>query len=414
MGFTNSTQKGGLVNFRYPTFFLGALLASITLGHSLKIDGTAPTLVISPTNPASSNPQLVEYTKNLNATLKVTFDKSLDTARAKLSVFKEQKKLAEGFGNANAYSMNSATLQGFQNYSLFAVATGLMMGMQAPSTSLNYYKTIGDDIKNKGDLYAGLGGGLSYGNIGINAGTLLPGLYVNAKYGALKTTLEDIKMDFNIYGFGINYRFLDTKSLIGILKWKGLSVGTGFYHQKNKIGIEIAPDPIKNAIPFQTNLVGESSGATANERAADSAARELFLSQLGFSTSPQINLQPNFKMGIDVSTMTIPFDAVTGVSLFWGILNITAGIGLDMNLGSSEIVLVGTGKTSIPVADSTKAYFEDSKIVIDGTSESAPTFTRMRFMTGIGIGLGPVKLDLPVIYYPASGLALGLTAAVVF
>ena len=47
---------------------------------------------------------------------------------------------------------------------LFAVASGFMLGVQAPSTSISYYSKIGADIKEKGDLYAGLGAGFAVGN----------------------------------------------------------------------------------------------------------------------------------------------------------------------------------------------------------------------------------------------------------
>ena len=45
---------------------------------------------------------------------------------------------------------------------------------------------------------------------------------------------------------------------------------------------------------------------------------------------------------------------------------------------------------------------------------SRPEFARLRAMTGLGIGLGPVKFDIPLIYYFNSGFALGLTGAIVW
>jgi hypothetical protein len=390
------------------------VIGAISNGKSLDISGNAPVLTIAPGNPASSIPQVETFRTSLNATLKTTFDNTLDTARKNLKGFKSQKNLAEGFGNANAYSMNSATLQGFQNYSLFAVATGLMVGVQAPSTSLSYYSKIGDEITKNGDLYAGLGVGFTYLNIGVNAGFLMPGLYVNAKYGAQERKFGDFSLDFSVMGFGVNYRILDTKSLIGIIKWRGISLGSGFYMQSDKLNMAVTPDTIKNAIPFGKNLLGETTGAAGSpERIADSTARANFLTQLGLSTDPSINLVPSFDMGLDVSTMTIPLDAVTAVSVLWGLFNVTAGVGIDLNFGSNKIVLVGTGKTDIKT-DTTKASFAPAKVVIDGSSTAGPSFARMRFMTGLGLGLGPVKLDIPVIYYPASGMAFGLTAAVVW
>jgi hypothetical protein len=111
--------------------------------------------------------------------------------------------------------------------------------------------------------------------------------------------------------------------------------------------------------------------------------------------------------------MTVPFDAVTAVSVLWGLVNVTAGAGVDLNFGSSKIVLEGASNARI-TSDTTKVVFSPATVNIDGSSDNGPSLARLRFMTGVGIGLGPVKLDIPLIYYVASGVAIGLTAAVVW
>lgn len=300
-------------------------------------------------------------------------------------------------------------MQGFQNYSLFAVATGFMVGVQAPSTSPTYFKHIGDDIKEKGDIYAGLGVGFSYLNVGINAGMLVPGLYVNAKYGAMERGIGDFSLKFQVMGAGANYKVFDTKSLAGIVKWRGISVGTGVYMQSNGIDFEIEADTIHNDVPFREQLIGNSTGA-------DSAGKAAFMDQLGYTASnpdADLGLVPKFNMGLNVSTVTIPFDAVTGVSVLWGTFNVTAGAGFDLNFGSSEIILKGSSAATIS-SDTTKVKFTPANVVIDGSSDNGPSFARMRLMTGLGLGLGPVKLDIPIVYYVASGFAFGVTAAVVW
>ncbi len=384
-----------------------ALAGTFSIGHAMKITGIAPTIkVVDPVAQAGA-PQ---FETEMNKTLKSAFDTTLGMARDNLAGFAEQKELAQGFGNANAYSMNSATLQGFQNYSLFAVATGLMVGVQAPSTSVSYYSKIGDDIQKKGDLYAGLGAGFSYLNVGINAGFIHPGLYLNAKYGAMNQTFGDFKMNFSVMGLGFNYRLLDTKSLIGLVKWRGISIGSGFYMQSDKLNIHITSDSINTTAPFRKNVL-----ATANS-APDSLAKGALMDRLGYTTTnpdAQVVLVPGFDMGLKVSTMTIPFDAVTAVSVLFGLINITAGAGFDLNFGSNKVVLEGGSDASI-ASDTTKIKFTKANMVIDGSSSNGPSFARFRVMTGAGIGLGPVKLDIPVIYYPASGMAIGLTAAIVW
>ncbi len=391
---------------RFYGLFLTGLLGLFSLGKSLDITGNPPVLVIV-NDAANANPQLAQFRDNLNITLAKSFTSTLDTAKKNLSKYKQQKDLAQGFANANAYSMNSATLQGFQNYSLFAVATGLMVGVQAPSTSLSYYSKIGDEITRKGDVYAGLGIGITYLNVGINAGFLMPGLYANAKYGGAKYSRKGFGMDFQMMGMGLNYRLLDTKSLVGLIKWRGISIGSGLYMQKDKINFLIKADTIQNAIPFGKDLLGAATSSS------DSTARKVFLDQLGFTNDPGINLIPSFNMGQEVSTVTIPFDAVTAVSVLWGLINVTAGVGFDMNFGSNKIVLEGLAKATIKT-DTTKAKFNPADVKIDGSSSNGPSFARLRVMSGLGVGVGPVKLDIPVMYYVSSGLAIGLTVAVVW
>ncbi|MDB5105123.1 MAG: hypothetical protein JWP91_2812 [Fibrobacteres bacterium] len=386
------------------------LTATVPMINAFEIKGTAPQVEFHTTNPLFTPSMKAEFQTKMNTEVATAFNTTIDTARAQLAGFKQQKELAQGFANANAYSVQSATLQGFQNYSLFAVATGLMVGVQAPSTSVSYYSKIADDIQKKGDLYAGLGAGFSFANVGVNAGFLLPGLYLNAKYGAFDLDVQGFAMDFSVMGAGINYRLLEPKSLIGLVKWRGISVGSGFYMQSSKINMTVTPDTIQTDAHFRAAVL---NGATGQ----DKADKEALLDEMGYTASKPdaaVKLSPEFNMGIDVTTMTIPVDAVTAVSLLWGMFNITGGLGFDLNFGSNEIVLKGDSKANIGSNDTTKVTFTPATVTVDGGTKNGPSFARLRAMTGLGLGLGPVKIDVPLIYYFNSGVAFGLTVAVVW
>ncbi len=398
---------------RIHLFIAFGLLASYSLTYAFKIDGTAPTIKFNNSKFNNANPLFVTYQNEMqtkmNIEVKGAFDTTIANARKNLDGFKEQKELAQGFANANAYSVNSATLQGFQNYSLFAVATGLMVGVQAPSTSLSYYSKIGDDIKKNGDLYAGLGAGFSYLNLGINAKFIHPGLYLNVKYGSFSKDIGDFSMDFKVMGLGVNYRLLEPKSLVGLVKWRGISLGSGFYMQSNKINMKIEPEKIVTPAHFREAVLQGSSPA-------DSVNKEALLTQMGYGkndSDAKVILSPVFNMGLDVSTMTIPLDAVTSVSLLFGLFNVTAGLGMDINFGSNDIVLRGDSNAKI-TSDTTKVTFTDAKVSVDGGTSNGPSFARLRAMTGLGLGLGPIKLDIPLIYYFNSGFAFGITGAIVW
>lgn len=391
-----------------PAFLVFGAAGALSLSQAIEIVGTStPQITIKAAVPAQYRTPIEGQ---INTLLAASFNQTLADARENLKGFDEPKKLARGFGNANAYSMNSATLQGFQNYDLFAVSTGILFGLQAPSTDLGYLEQVGDDISEKGDIYAGIGAGYTLLNVGVNAKFLMPGLYLNAKYGGMDLDFGDFGFKFSVMGVGANFRLLEPVSALGLVKWRGISVGSGFYYQKNEIDILIEGDSITTAIPFREQVI---NSAPPSDQAAYGSAMD----ELGFTPAnpnARMALLPSFNMGLNVSTMTIPFDATTAVSVLWGLFNVNAGMGFDLNFGSSEVVLKGLASAETSTPDSTKVEFSDAGVTIDGGSDSGPSFARLRFMTGVGLGLGPVKVDVPLIFYPASGMAFGLTAAIVW
>ena len=389
-----------------------ALAAACVSANALTIKGTKPTVIFNTTQlgPLFTPAMKAQFEAKMNGEVGTAFDKTITDANENLKGFKQQKELAQGMANANLYSSNSATMNGYQNYDLFAVSSGFMLGVQAPSLDPKAYKTIGDDITDKGDLYAGVGAGFTYLNVGLNCKFLMPGLYMNVKYGGLKQSVGDFDLDFKVLGLGANFKVLEPKSFIGLVKWRGISVGTGFYMQMDKLNMEIKPKPITEQAHFREAVL---SGATT---AQDSADKKTLLDQMGYTAAKpdaEIKLTPKFDMGLDISTYTIPVDVNTAVALLWGVVNVNAGLGVDVNFGNAEIVLKGTSRADIG-SDTTKVTFTPATVVVDGSSSNGPSFVRMRAQTGIGLGLGPVKIDIPLIYYFNSGLAFGVTGAIVW
>lgn len=388
-----------------------AIAAAFTAGHAFKIEGTAPSVTFNGISDPKFSGLKSHFEAKMNGEVKTAFDNTLATARTNLDGFKQQKELAQGMANANVYSSNSATLQGFQNYDLFAVSSGFMLGVQAPSLSPSAYKTIGDDISEKGDLYAGIGAGFTYLNVGLNAKFIMPGLYLNAKYGGLSQDVGDFSLDFKVMGVGVNYKLLEPKSFVGLVKWRGISVGSGFYMQMDKLNMKITPDTIKTDAKFREAVLQGTASVQ------DSLDKEAILTEMGYgkgSPDAQVLLSPEFNMGLDISTYTIPLEVNTAVSVLWGLFNVNAGLGMDLNFGNAEIVLEGASDANIKDNGSGKVTFNKATVKIDGSSDNGPSFARMRAMTGVGLGLGPVKLDIPIIYYVKSGMAFGVTAAVVW
>jgi hypothetical protein len=378
--------------------------------HSFKVSGTAPKVHFNGINNAKF-PGLQSYFETkMNTEVAAAFTSTIDTANAQMKGFNSQKDLAQAMANANVYSANSATLQGYQNYSLFAVSTGFMLGVQAPSLDPKAYESMPEDIQEKGDIYLGAGAGFSYLNVGVNCGKfLLPNLYLNLKYGGMSQDLGDVSMDFKVMGVGASYAILQPKSFIGLVKWRGISASTGFYMQMNKIKMTIEADTFRTDAHFREAVLSGTTGQ-------DSLDKEAILTEMGYgkgSPDAEVAISPEFLMGLDVSTYTIPLEVNTAVALLWGIININAGLGVDINFGNADIILTGQSDAGIEGPNS-KVTFDPAHVTVDGSSSNGPSFLRPRVMTGVGLGLGPVKIDIPLLYYFNSGLAVGITGAVVW
>ncbi|RKX26811.1 MAG: hypothetical protein DRP47_07635, partial [Candidatus Zixiibacteriota bacterium] len=294
------------------------------------------------------------------------------------------------FGNANAYSSQVATFQGFQNYSRIAVTSGVMIGVQTPSTDSDYYNNFEDNIKDDGDLFAGVGAGASFFNIGINAKFIRPGLYLNLKFGSLSLDpTDETKVSNTIIGAGVNYTLMKPKSGFCLFKWRGLSVGSGLIYHDSKVSYELELDKITE--DFQVNTSG-------------------------YDIEGSVVIDPSVLLDLKVKTLTVPFDITTSAQALW-LFNFTLGAGLDLNFGKTDILLTSNG--SVTAEELNDPYnvinsITPGTVLVDGsTKDVSPSFARLRLMTGVGFNFGPAKIDIPIIYYFKSGASVGITAGVI-
>lgn len=315
-----------------------------------------------------------------DAALHIALDSAVASANTQLSLFKNQTDLAKGFADANAFSSHSATLQGFQNYDLFAVGVGFMAGVQAPSADPDYYKNtkIEEDIRKDGDISAGFSTGLSL-IAGIHARFITPALYLSVQVGKLDVgdAEESYRFKNTVYGFGINYGlFMPRSILLGFMKWRGISLATGLIYQHNEANFEMELDQITQPVAGPISLA----------------------------------LDPSVNFGFDITTYTIPVEAVTSFQLLW-ILNVSAGIGADIIYGSSDLLITSTGTVTVTGTTLT----QNGIVEVDGSTKGvSPSKIRPKIMAGLGLNILLVKIEVPVVYYPGSGAAVGLTASVVF
>ena len=282
---------------------------------AITIGGTAPTV----------NTGVPAVDILINAELAAVFGDTstpntvLYEANEELQKFSNQPDLAKGFANANAYAAQAGTLQGYQDYDIFAVTTGVMVGAQLPSSDKDYYEDLDKKVENDGDLYGGVSVGLTIINFGLNAGFIYPGLYLNAKFGYFSNNslVDNLSTKTTLAGLGANYSWIKTKSILaGFFKWRGLSFGTGILYNYNKTDFKIELDPIAETI--------DTSGFA------------------GTVSSGSVVLDPSIKLGVESKSYVIPFDVTTSMRLLW-FLNFNIGLGIDLVYGTTDINVKSDG-----------------------------------------------------------------------
>lgn len=380
-----------------------------------KITITAPTITFTTTNSAEQ-PLVNTLNSQMKTQLETVRGNFETSVKDKLKDYGDQSQLAQGFGNANAYSAQSATLQGYQGYKLFSVMGGGMIGAQLPSFDPAVLQKIPDEIKNKPDLYAGISPSIAFLNVGINAesvfgfinkdlGKKLNNFYFNVKFGTLNTNYEfdkntKLAMKSTNFGVGVNYQFIPSfpSIMFGLFKWRGITFGSGLNVQTNDVTLSMTLSEMTQNLDFP---ISDGSN-TATFKGTMSAT-------------------PKIDIGVNMTTFSIPLEATTSAQLLW-LSNVNFGVGADLVFGSSDVNVIATSDVSIKnlttqftVPTSITGSVVPGSLKLDAsTTGVSPQLVRARIMAGYGLNLGPVKIDIPVYYYLASGFAFGISAGFVW
>jgi len=295
--------------------------------------------------------------------------------------------------------------------------TGFMIGGQTPSFDPNTLSSIPDTIADDPDIYAGIAPSVAYLNLGINAekvfglfsddlGNMFKKFYFNVKFGALSYSYSDgsnsLEMKSANFGLGVNYQLIAPKNIgFGLLKWRGVSLGSGINYQSNSIEFNSKMDTITQA--YTSAIPIAYGGYTAGS--ADVTAT--------LAATPEVQL------GIKMSTFSIPLEATTSVQMLW-VLNMNVGAGIDLVFGKTDITATANSDFTVNdlAVDGAPSINYDTvpgTVTLDASTKgSKPSFARARLMAGMGLQAGPVKLDVPLYYYLASGLAIGMSVGIVW
>jgi hypothetical protein len=305
------------------------------------------------------------------------------------------EKLIQGFGTASLYSSQGATQRGYGESKLFTFTVGSIVGIKVGSSLGDILQdpgslvsTLQDDIKNKGDATLGLNIQGMSGQFNINTGRFLPfeGLDLGLRFGYFKqpdSLLSGLACDSFSVGVVGSYHLLKEKTLVPVvLKWRGLSLGTGVIFQHSNTSYAMELDTINQPLG-------------------------------GSYTSTSINIDPKLVFDMKTETVTVPLEVTTAIQLF-SFLNITLGAGVDFGFGKNTVEFGLDADVNLDDLPVGVTQDKAGSLSVSGGGEMAPQFFNFKVMTGVGFKIGPVILDVPVTWYPGPGNETGLSVGMTF
>ena len=310
------------------------------------------------------------------------------------------REIARGFANAGAATTHVATQQSFSDYYAIAIAIGTIVARSRPidvplKLSLNM-----SDLYNEKDVYFGTAVHPMAISFGVNLSDWVDGLRVNAKYGVFDPFYRSDPEEAAtgpafrsmVIGVGANYQIIKALTASELVRWRGVTIGSGFNYLSNMavIAFKIEDETKSLRTPVtQTDLGVSFSGAPET------------IGHLVFAPGTEI------KAEVHSQSWSIPLELSTGLSfirlLLFYLLDVNFGFGVDFAFGHTELAL---GGVDTEINFEPAAGVSESMISVDPGSanlgiseESRPQFVRPRITFGVSLNLGPLKFDVPMMYY---------------
>ena len=291
-------------------------------------------------------------------------------------------QFAGATATSQAYSsVDVGSFQAYHNYRFLAITVGVQAATHVPTTNLDklpdYFADMGDTEDPSYEM--GFAAATSL-NVGVK---ILPRLYIDAKLMYLPTVNVPVGEDMNMgisnltVGAGVTWQFMKAFD-VGAFRWGGLALHGGYYMTWNKID-------------FTMKKVNLDDGTVS-------------------STS-------DFNLAYNAHTHSIPAELTTSIRLVW-FLNLYAGVGVTFNFGKATVTMDQDMEVTDGGASDTISF--------DAESTNNPGVFDVKFMTGLGIKILPVIIDIPVTFhFPTNekfrydnksgmGMNVGITMGVVF
>ena len=293
------------------------------------------------------------------------------------------KKFIAGFGDASIFTSHGATQRSFNDYKTFAFTVGPMIGFRVPGKpkdAVDDLQNADTILKHDGDMSFGANAQLITGQIGINGKFLLENLNLGLRFGYFSIPLnglDDMNVNFKSFHLGAvaDYRIVKGADL-GVIKWRGLTVGTGLLYQKTTLDCGFIQEDFREQV----------------------------------SGDWYIARSPSMNFNMSIRTFTIPAEISTSVLLL-KFLNIGVGAGVDFAFGSNDTSINLSTRIEKEVGGA-----DGGSVWLTGGGAANVKFFNPKVMADVGLKLGPVVLDVPITYYfgSDSGVSLGVTLGIVF
>ena len=283
--------------------------------------------------------------------------------------------LAQGVADSGAAASHIGTQRSFIDYQRFAIVVGGGLAASLYTTDPDIITDLADEIE-QGDVYAGAAIQPIVVSFGFRPRFISDRLYTNVKLGYADVGDGDIAdgVAFNSLSLGLlaNYRLIETRSLgAGVLRWRGISLGSGVVYQRNELEIDLDFGEVDEPIDVDAG---------------------------GVERSLIMTLDPVLTAKVTSDSIVVPLEVTTGLRIAW-LLDLNVGAGIDLSFGNSEITL-GINSPVILDGDTSDIEVTPGSIAVnEGTKGDGPEFVRPRLTAGVGLNLGPVKVDFPLMYY---------------
>lgn len=309
--------------------------------------------------------------------------------------YTNQPKLVQALANAGSATVHAGAQRSWIDYRKWSVTLGAGLGASLPALDIASISTAASTLVRDKDIYFGAGAQVG-GTLGLSLGVFREDL--DRWYVALKFGIFDLPRDLLLRGLSFNtlnvgalvsYHIIDTFNIpSGVLRWRGLSLGSGLIYQSNKVSYDLN----FNLSPLRFYSGGKSY--------------ELFI-------------DPKLTVMARSNSLVIPLEVNTGLRILW-LLDISFGVGIDVSMGSSSVGLsIGTPlKLTDSKGNRPAGVLGDGAVGVSaGTQGRGPTVFRPRLSSAVGLNLGPLKLEVPVMLYLEPGgstLLAGVNIAVLW